>query len=234
MSDAVEDLSATYGSMLLGGLVSACLSGVVLIQSLVYYKLFPLDTAWRKLLLTGDFMRGGGSSRMMDIVHTSMVWAGLWVYLIENQRTLVEVDYIPLSISLSIVITAALTFLVHLFFAERIYTRNEQWDMALHSYYTDHFNRCSAARLNTREQLRHIHTQMIDEMDASAIIRDDLRLHFRSPMTQTMNTIHEESMTCTTSGARTNSFLADSKHGNVSVTQLPVQLESVRLRERTR
>ena len=44
-------------------------------------------------------------------------------------------------------------------------------------------------RLNTRRQLRLVHSRMINEMDASAIVRDDLRLHFRTPMTQTMNTV---------------------------------------------
>ena len=65
----VEDLAGTYGALLLGGLVSArcvpvtaeartitlfrfgSLSGVVIIQTLIYYKLFPCDAPWRKLLV---------------------------------------------------------------------------------------------------------------------------------------------------------------------------------------
>jgi hypothetical protein len=72
MSGGAEDLAGTYGALLLGGLVSAryvqglpritsfthpihppctSLSGVVTIQTLIYYKLFPGDAAWRKVLV---------------------------------------------------------------------------------------------------------------------------------------------------------------------------------------
>ncbi|TEB32577.1 hypothetical protein FA13DRAFT_261389 [Coprinellus micaceus] len=100
MSGGAEDLAGTYGALLLGGLVS----------------LFPGDAPWRKVLVLVILL--------MDVTHSGMVWAGIWVHLIGRPRTLADVDFIPLSISLSIVVTAALTFLVHMFFAERIHTLN--------------------------------------------------------------------------------------------------------------
>ncbi|KAG2022335.1 hypothetical protein CC2G_000095 [Coprinopsis cinerea AmutBmut pab1-1] len=55
------------------------------------------------------------------MTHSAMVWAGIWEHLIVRPRTLEHSDFIPAPISLSIVTTGFLTFLVHLFFAERIH-----------------------------------------------------------------------------------------------------------------
>lgn len=343
MSADVEDLAGTYGALLLGGLVSATLTGVVFVQGLVYYKVFPSDTLWRKLLVLVILL--------MDLTHSAMVWAGIWVHLISLPRTLGDLDFIPLSISLSIVITAALTFLVHMFFAERIHTLNPgkwRWcltmviimiaaarlgfacatsaQMIIHQSFAKFVEVSSwtftlglglssavdlivtvslfvllkengdkgylrlghiidalvlytveigsvtcgvtivsmicwlvmrhnlvflglhfaigklyanslLATLNTRRQLRHIHSRMINEMDASAIVREDLRLHFRTPMTQTMNTILEENLATTPGGVdctgQTTSFLALSK-AEVGVSTLPADLENARIRERVR
>ncbi|KAH6910986.1 hypothetical protein BKA70DRAFT_1269100 [Coprinopsis sp. MPI-PUGE-AT-0042] len=113
MVEVQEDLSSTYGALLLGGFISACFTGAVVVQTLIYYKVFPLDRPLSKLLVA--------IVCLLDMVHSTLVWSGIWEHLIRRPRTLADIDYIPLSISLSIVVTASLTFLVHLFFADRIY-----------------------------------------------------------------------------------------------------------------
>jgi hypothetical protein len=89
---------------------------------------------------------------------------------------------------------------------------------------------------------------MINEIDASAIVRDDLRLHFRTPMTQTINTVRapasalpSPSLTNTTvtttqiqeefingpGGLGGSSFTVTMSKAGVSVAELPVELERV-------
>lgn len=85
------------------------LSGVVVIQTLIYYKLFPCDAPWRKLLVLVILFVSGGhfpsiissalglrNVRLMDTTHSGMVWAGIWVHLIARGRTLAHIDFIPL------------------------------------------------------------------------------------------------------------------------------------------
>jgi hypothetical protein len=115
-------------------------------------------------------------------------------------------------------------------------------------------------RLNTRRQLRLVHNRMINEMDASAIVRDDLRLHFRTPMTQTMNTVSSlpsPSMMClflgrffltpvwlilpqiqedlahnVSSPIARPSFGTLNKNASVSVAELPVEMDRAMMRRR--
>ncbi|EAU92170.2 hypothetical protein CC1G_08793 [Coprinopsis cinerea okayama7 len=113
MAGVQEDLAGTYGALLLGGFLSACLTGVVGVQTLLYFKIFPMDRLLPKLLVAVVCL--------LDMTHSAMVWAGIWEHLIVRPRTLEHSDFIPAPISLSIVTTGFLTFLVHLFFAERIH-----------------------------------------------------------------------------------------------------------------
>jgi len=114
---ASEDFKGTYGALLLGAFISACLTGVATVQALLYFKMFPYDRAVPKILVFVVWS--------LDMAHSAMVWMGIWVYLIERERTMEAIDFIPLTISLSIVITAFLTFLVHMFFADRIHRLSE-------------------------------------------------------------------------------------------------------------
>ncbi|TFK18658.1 hypothetical protein FA15DRAFT_602900 [Coprinopsis marcescibilis] len=114
--EQLEDLAGTYGSLLLGALVSACLTGVVTVQTLLYYKLFPYDKLTSKVLVA--------VVSLLDLAHSAMVWIGIWVHLISRPRTLEHSDFIPLIVvTVGIISPAFLTFLVHMFFAERIHRR---------------------------------------------------------------------------------------------------------------
>ncbi|KAF9462200.1 hypothetical protein BDZ94DRAFT_1309849 [Collybia nuda] len=57
----------------------------------------------------------------LDLVHTGLTWAAIWEYLIVYYGNIEIVDTIPLYLSLTIVFTAILTFLVQCFFAHRIH-----------------------------------------------------------------------------------------------------------------
>ncbi|KAF9462229.1 hypothetical protein BDZ94DRAFT_1261822 [Collybia nuda] len=110
---AMVDIPRTQGALLLGGLFSAGLSGIVAVQVVVYFKLYPLDVPIIKTLVVLIWL--------LDLVHTGFTWAAIWEYLIVYYGNAANSDIIPLSLSLTIVFTAILTFFVHCFFAHRIH-----------------------------------------------------------------------------------------------------------------
>ncbi|KAF9478889.1 hypothetical protein BDN70DRAFT_719999 [Pholiota conissans] len=105
--------SGTYGALLLGALFASGFSGIVAIQSLLYFKLYPKDKKSLQALVLVVWL--------FDVTHTTLVWAAMWDYMVENLGEDSYEDHIPGTIAFSVVLTAALTFLTHCFFAHRIY-----------------------------------------------------------------------------------------------------------------
>ncbi|RDB21584.1 hypothetical protein Hypma_011247 [Hypsizygus marmoreus] len=106
------DIPKTFGALLLGGVFAAVLSGVVAIQVIIYYKLYPDDSPRLKLLVFFVWF--------LDTCHTGFVWAALWDYLIAYYGDFSRIDFIPWHLATTIAFTAVLTFAVHCFFARRI------------------------------------------------------------------------------------------------------------------
>ncbi|KAK0454187.1 uncharacterized protein EV420DRAFT_1645073 [Desarmillaria tabescens] len=104
------NVSNTYGAVTIGALSASLLSGAVAIQTILYYKLYPSDLIRVKTLVFAIWL--------LDTCHTCFVWVSLWNMLISDYGS---IDIIPWSIGVTIVITAVLTFLVHCFFAHRIF-----------------------------------------------------------------------------------------------------------------
>ncbi|KAG2144661.1 uncharacterized protein EDB93DRAFT_1288948 [Suillus bovinus] len=104
---------ATYGAILVGGFVAAALSGIVTVQSFIYIKLYPTDLAWRKAVVAAIWL--------LDSVHTALVCASIWIYLIQNFGDASKINDIPDTVAMTIALTAILTFIVHCFFAHRIH-----------------------------------------------------------------------------------------------------------------
>jgi len=89
------------------------LSGFVITQVVVYFKLYPSDrTRLKILVLTVWFL---------DTCHTICIWLSLWSYFIDNYGNLSNINNIHWSLALSVLFPAFLTFLVHNFFAQRIF-----------------------------------------------------------------------------------------------------------------
>ncbi|KAF9479656.1 hypothetical protein BDN70DRAFT_674275 [Pholiota conissans] len=107
------DIPKSFGALLLGGLFASLLSGLVIIQSVIYYKVYPRDSNRLKFLVLAVLV--------LDICHTGFIWAALWSYLVVNYGLASGIDIIHWNVALTIVMTAILTLLVHLFFANRIY-----------------------------------------------------------------------------------------------------------------
>ncbi|KAG1736994.1 hypothetical protein EDB19DRAFT_1006902 [Suillus lakei] len=104
---------ATYGAILLGGFLAAALSGIVTVQSFIYIKLYPTDLAWRKAIVAVIWI--------LDSIHTALVCASIWIYLIKNFGDTSKINDIPETVAMTIALTAILTFIVHCFFAHRIH-----------------------------------------------------------------------------------------------------------------
>lgn len=104
---------ATYGAILVGGFLAAALSGIVTVQSFIYFKLYPTDLAWRKAIVAVIWS--------LDSIHTALVGASIWIYLIQNFGDTSKINDIPVTVAMTIALTAILTFIVHCFFAHRIH-----------------------------------------------------------------------------------------------------------------
>lgn len=111
-TSTVDHIPQTFGAVLLGGFFSSWLSGAVSIQTFIYYKLYPADFVYLKLLAVATWV--------LDLLHTIFICVATWDYLIIHYGEGTRIDVIPWSLALTIQLTAVLTFLVHIFYAHRI------------------------------------------------------------------------------------------------------------------
>lgn len=107
------DVARNQGALLLGGYFAAWLSGFVVVQTIIYFKLYPSDPLRTKALVSFVWV--------LDCTHSGLVLASVWTYLIQGFGAPEDIDDIPLTLSLTIVFTAISTFAVHCFFAHRIF-----------------------------------------------------------------------------------------------------------------
>ncbi|KAF7340986.1 hypothetical protein MSAN_02084000 [Mycena sanguinolenta] len=112
---SAPDVPTTMGALLIGGLFASLLSGVVTVQTLLYFRIYRCDPVKFKVLVLSVWG--------LDTLHTAFIWAGLWDYLIAYYGDTFDtkINFIPWSISMTVVITAIVTFLVHCFFVHRIF-----------------------------------------------------------------------------------------------------------------
>lgn len=104
---------ATLGALLIGSLISVYLSGTVLMQVVVYFQLYPNDHIRTKLTVASIWL--------LDLVHTIMLSASNWYYLIQNFEVPGIADHIPMTVAATIALTAFITFIVHCFFTHRVF-----------------------------------------------------------------------------------------------------------------
>ncbi|KAK0437621.1 hypothetical protein EV421DRAFT_1005243 [Armillaria borealis] len=137
------NVSTTYGAVTIGALSASLLSGAVAIQTILYYKLYPSDSIRVKILVFAIWL--------LDVFHTCFVWVSLWDMIVSHYGSL---DIIPWSIPVTIVITAVLTFLVHCFFAYRIFMLSKRnWFLTCPILILAAF-RLASACVTTSEMLR--------------------------------------------------------------------------------
>lgn len=118
----VTTVATTFGAMLLGTCFGCSLTGLVFVQCVLYYKLYPGDYAWTKFLVFVVWA--------LDLTHTILIITTVWTSVITNYNKPENMDIIPPALGLSVAVTAAITFLVHCFFANRIRKLMKTWYIA--------------------------------------------------------------------------------------------------------
>jgi hypothetical protein len=111
MTDA--RIATTYGAFLLGSFSAFALSGFVTLQTYIYFKLFPEDNRILKYMVATIWIT--------DSFHSTILAAGLWDNMISRYGDPIAIDAIPWTIAMTVGCTAVITFMVHGFFAHRIY-----------------------------------------------------------------------------------------------------------------
>jgi len=136
----------TYGALLLGSLLACCLSGMVTVQAFLYAKLYPNDLTRTKVIV--------GVVWFLDTLHTSLIMASIWNYVIPHFGDVPRIDFIPWTVAVSIAVTAVLTIIVHCFLARRIHklTKND-WRITA-PILTLALLRLCAASVTTAEMIR--------------------------------------------------------------------------------
>ncbi|GLB41396.1 hypothetical protein LshimejAT787_0906110 [Lyophyllum shimeji] len=113
MGAIVGDLASNQGALLIGVFVALGLSGVVAVQTILYYKLYPADPLRVKALVMFIWA--------LDLAHSSLSCSSIWTYFVKFYGHPDTLDYVPIELALTIVFTALLTFFVHGFFVHRIH-----------------------------------------------------------------------------------------------------------------
>ncbi|KAF8079388.1 hypothetical protein FPV67DRAFT_1664020 [Lyophyllum atratum] len=112
------DIARNQGALLIGGLIAAGLSGIVTVQAILYFKLYPLDSPILKVLACPDpFLSSVATNfckRLRFLLYGKWVTprglacAAIWNYLIQHFGRAEDINIIPLTLSLTIVFTVSL------------------------------------------------------------------------------------------------------------------------------
>ncbi|KAF5344459.1 hypothetical protein D9758_014128 [Tetrapyrgos nigripes] len=116
---SVEGFKAmSYGALLLGGLMAYSFSGIVAVQSVVYFKLYPKDIGLLKALVSTVWI--------LDLAHSAFIGFSLFYYFVTSWAVDSTIDDIAWSVALSVITTALQTVIAHCFFAHKIYRSSQK------------------------------------------------------------------------------------------------------------
>ncbi|KAI0373514.1 hypothetical protein BV20DRAFT_1049916 [Pilatotrama ljubarskyi] len=108
-----SDLKTSLGALILGGMVCTGLTGIVAMQTVLYFRLFSRDQFSTKLKVA--------VVSVLDLLHSAMIAAANYMYFVSNFGDAEITDRVFWAVGISIALTAILTVLVHLFFALRLF-----------------------------------------------------------------------------------------------------------------
>ncbi|KAI0778797.1 hypothetical protein BD413DRAFT_609365 [Trametes elegans] len=108
-----SNLKTSLGAILCGGMVCTGLSGVVGMQTVLYFRLFTRDLTSTKFKVAVVFV--------LDLLHSAMIAAANYMYLVSNFGEEDVTDHVFWTVGVSIALTAVITVCVHLFFSLRLF-----------------------------------------------------------------------------------------------------------------
>ncbi|KAJ7241305.1 hypothetical protein B0H12DRAFT_1133648 [Mycena haematopus] len=109
----MADVASTLGALLIGGAVALVLSGIVTVQCIIFYKLYPNEVTTRRSMVLAVWL--------LDLLHSAFIVAALYDYFIDYFGNTDRIGDIPWSIALSVVVTAIQTMTAHWYYAHKIY-----------------------------------------------------------------------------------------------------------------
>ncbi|KAF7335805.1 hypothetical protein MVEN_02236500 [Mycena venus] len=110
---AMVNVASTLGALLVGGAIGLVLSGIVTVQCIIFYNLYPNEIRIRRLTVLAVWL--------LDFLHSAFIVTSLYDYCINFFGDTTRLEYIPWSVALSVVVTAIQTLIVHWYFAHKIY-----------------------------------------------------------------------------------------------------------------
>ncbi|KIP07803.1 hypothetical protein PHLGIDRAFT_127401 [Phlebiopsis gigantea 11061_1 CR5-6] len=110
--------SRTYGALVVGGFLSLFLSGIVATQVFLYRRSYAGDRLRIQLMVLVVWL--------LDLTHSSFVIASVFHYVVDGYSDTSAINRVHWPISVTISITGFLTFLIHIFFAHRVWTLSKR------------------------------------------------------------------------------------------------------------
>ncbi|ETW81862.1 hypothetical protein HETIRDRAFT_427125 [Heterobasidion irregulare TC 32-1] len=118
---AIVDVRMSLGAVFIGCIIAIALSGVMAAQTfLFYFRMFPEDPMRIKVMNPYIEVVSPGIRRLLDFVHACLMCSATWNYLILNFGDPAILDHIPGTLASTVALTAAVSFIVHLFFSHRV------------------------------------------------------------------------------------------------------------------
>jgi len=106
------DMDGTIGAIEIGTLLSGVLFGLITAQTYVYFKSFPNDARFTKVLVLGLWM--------VELAHTACIFDALYIYTVKSYGDPTSLIKFPITMDVTIFLHAATVFIVQLFFAHRM------------------------------------------------------------------------------------------------------------------
>jgi hypothetical protein len=142
----MTDIARTLGALLIGGSVALVLSGIVTVQCIIFFKLYPNEIPLRIAMVVAVWF--------LDLLHSAFIVTSLFTYFINFFGEREQIDRIPWSIALSVVVTAGQTMIFHWYFAHKIYkSSGKNWWITAPIVILA-FLRLFAASVSTTEMIR--------------------------------------------------------------------------------
>ncbi|KAF7300462.1 hypothetical protein HMN09_00930100 [Mycena chlorophos] len=142
----MSEVGLTLGPLLIGGSIALVLSGMVTVQSIVFYKLYPNEMRIRLGMVFLIWI--------LDASHSVFIVAALFDYFIKYFGDFSRAGYIPWSIGLSVLVTAITTLIVHMYYAQKIFKSSGRNWWITAPVLVLAFLRLFAASVSTAEMIR--------------------------------------------------------------------------------
>ncbi|KAG2144285.1 hypothetical protein DEU56DRAFT_979226 [Suillus clintonianus] len=115
------DPNNTLGPLHVGGSIMTFLFGIYTLQTYYYFKRYPNDRRWIKLLVIWIWLE--------EIGHTISVMHGMYLLTVTEfgQHDALAVTTMPAGYAWSIVFSGSIAYIVESFFAHRMYVLSKQW-----------------------------------------------------------------------------------------------------------